>query len=282
MKQAIETTDSGKLKGKDLISVIILARNEENNLGKVLSSVKSALSNLYYQVVVVDDGSTDGTRDIALSHGVSVISHDINIGKGAAMKTGVNNSDGQIVVFLDGDGAHDPNDILKVVAPIQQGKADLVIGSRNMPGSIIPNSPVRRRLSNTLASWIISITVSFLLPLALTFNRGLRKFGFKPERAGQGSIKTSLPRSNKKWITDCTTGFRAIKRTGWQKLDLTSNGFEIETEMIFEAVRNGIIIFEVPISCNWDSQLSRLSILRDGLKTLKLLSLKLFKLIIYG
>jgi glycosyltransferase involved in cell wall biosynthesis len=282
MKQNMKTANSDNLKGNEIISVIILAKNEENNIDSVLTSVKLKLSKLCYQVIVIDDGSTDRTKDVALSHGVSVISHNINKGKGAAMKTGVVNSNGNIVVFIDGDGAHDPGDILKVVAPIQQGKADMVIGSRNMPGSIIPSSPLRRRLSNNLASQIISITVSYLLPLAFFFNRFLHKCGVKPPQTDSSTQKIRWRPSNKRWITDCTSGFRAIKTKSWWQLELSSDGFEIETEMIFEAIKDGMIIFEVPISCIWDSQSSHLSIIRDGSKTLKLLCFKLFKIIRYG
>ena len=80
-----------------------------------------------------------------------------------------------------------------------------------------------------------------------------------------------------KWIkiTDCTSGLRAITRESWQKLGLVSLGFQIETEMIYEAARNRLVIAEVPISCNWDSRFSRLSVIRDGLRTMKLLTGKM-------
>ncbi len=66
------------------------------------------------------------------------------------------------------------------------------------------------------------------------------------------------------------------ERESWQRLNLTAQGFEIETEMIYEAARNRVITTEAPIGCNWNSQLSRLSIFRDGLKTLRLLMAKLW------
>jgi hypothetical protein len=76
-------------------------------------------------------------------------------------------------------------------------------------------------------------------------------------------------------ISDCTSGFRAIKKEAWQKLDLISQGFQIETEMIYEAAKNNLTIAEVPISCNWNNRLSRLSIIKDGLRTSKLLTRKI-------
>ena len=202
---------------------------------------------------MVDDGSRDTTSQVARSNGAIVVSHEKNKGKGAAMKTGVENTTGNIIVFLDGDGAHDPQDIPGVITPILVGSADLVIGSRTLPESKVPSSSATRRLSNNLASFTISVIISLLLPIAMLFKCPI------------------------KWtrITDCTSGFRAIKRDAWQKLVLDSQGFSIETEMIYEAAKNKLTITEVPISCTWDSHLSRLSIMKDGLKTLNLLAKKL-------
>jgi len=232
-----------------LVSVIIPARNEAASLSSLVPKIKESLSSYPHEIIVVDDGSQDSTREIAQSNAAVVISHEKSLGKGAAMKTGAENAKGDILVFLDGDGAHNPRDIPIMIVPIVQGRADFVIGSRALPESKIPTSPLWRRLSNNLASFIISVTISFLLPRAAMF------------------------RWRAKWvkITDCTSGFRAIGKEGWQKLDLISQGFQIETEMIYEAVRNNLTLVEVPISCNWDSEASRLSIVRDGLETLKLL-----------
>ena len=245
-----------------LVSVIIPSRDEANSIGSLITKIKRGLSGYPYEIIVVDDGSKDETKEVARSNNTIVISYKKNLGKGAAMKTGVENAGGDIIVFLDGDGAHDPEDIPRVIAPILEGEADLVIGSRALPESEVSISPLTRRLSNNLASFIISIIVSFLLPLAIKLNRL-----FKPSESTQ---RTKLV-----WITDCTSGFRAITKEGWQKLDLVSQGFQIETEMIYEAVRNKLTIAQAPISCNWNSHFSHLSVPRDGLKTLSLLARKL-------
>ncbi len=203
---------------------------------------------------MVDDGSIDGTKEEASRTGAIVISHSQNMGKGSAMRTGVEQSEGSIIVFIDGDGAHNPEDIPCVIEPIIQGKADLVIGSRLLHGSKVPTAPLRRKLSNIVASVIISAIISFILPLVTLFRYTIRR----------------------RQITDCTSGFRAITREGWYGLGLKSGGFQVEVEMIYEAVKKELRITEVPISCNWNSQNSHLSIIRDGLRTVKLLSAKLY------
>jgi glycosyltransferase involved in cell wall biosynthesis len=241
--------------GDYLVSVVIPARNEATFLRHLIPRIKECLSRYQYEIIVVDDGSTDGTGDVARANHIKVVCHEKSLGKGAAMKAGAKYASGRAIVFLDGDGAHDPQEVPKVADAILQGRADLVIGSRALPGHKVPVAPVIRRFSNNLASFFISVIISFFLPLVTMFRCPLR------------------------WtrITDCTSGFRAIRKESWQKLNLMSQGFQIETEMLYEAARNKLTIVEVPISCNWNSQISRLFIVRDGLKTLKLLAGKLLR-----
>jgi len=236
-----------------LISIVISARDEEDSIGRIISGARETLLRQSHEIIVVNDGSVDRTVEIATSNGAILVSHEENRGKGAAMKAGAETARGEIIVFLDADGAHDPHDIPGVIAPILENKADLVIGSRALPESKVLFFSHMRRLSNNLASLGISGVILSLLPLVTLFKCPVRYIR----------------------ITDCTSGFRAVKKKGWHKLRLLSTGFEIETEMIYEAARNRLTIKDVPINCNWDSRLSRLSILRDGLKTLKLLTRKL-------
>ena len=253
--------------------------NTESFIADVVCKVRKYVD----QVIVVDDGSYDGTAKAARGDDVLVISCAKNLGKGAAMKIAAEaTSDADVIVFLDGDGQHDPEDIPKVIAPILQNGADLVIGSRFLRESKVSKSSVPRRLSNAAASFIISIVISFLLPLAILLNHliGSKKsLVSSPQSRAEASNPECLTQNSqlgtKKWITDCTSGFRAIRKDEWFKLDLDSQGFEIETEMIYEAVKSKLAIAEVPISCSWNIQLSHLSIFRDGLKTLKLLVEKL-------
>ncbi len=152
-----------------LISVIIPARNEANSIGSLISKIKRSLSEYPHETIVIDDSSEDGTEEIARSSGIIIVSHEKNLGKGAGMRTGVENAKGDIIIFLDGDGTHDPEDIPRVITPILEGEADLVIGSRALPESQVFISPLTRRLSNNLASFVISVIISFLSPLATLF-----------------------------------------------------------------------------------------------------------------
>ena len=236
------------------ISVIIPAKDEANSIGELIARTKMNLAKRRFEIIVIDDGSEDNTKEIAKNSCVMAISHVKTLGKGAAMKTGAAAASGDILVFLDGDGAHNPEDIPNVLAPILENRADLVIGSRDFRDSKTGGSYLPRRITNKLASLVTSIIVSFLLPLVTWF------------------------RCPVKWIAaeDAECGFKAISKEKWNQLSLVSQGFEIESEIIYEAAKNGFILSNVPISCNWTCRVSRLSIARDGLKTLGLLFSKLF------
>lgn len=235
------------------ISVIIPAKDEAKSIGELIARTKKSLAKHRVEIIVIDDGSEDDTKAVAESHDVIAISHNKTLGKGAAMKTGAYAATGDILVFLDGDGAHMPEDIPNVIAPVIQNKADLVVGSRDFRDSKTFGSYIPRRITNKLASFVTSIIVSILLPLAT-------------------SLKYPL-----KWIAveDAECGFKAIRKERWNHFNLVSQGFEIESEIIYEAAKNRLTVYSVPVSCNWDCRVSRLSIIRDGSKTLRLLFSKL-------
>ena len=238
---------------KEKVSVIIPAKDEANSICGLIARTKMSLAEHKLEIIVVDDGSKDDTKKIAKSGGAIAIPHVETLGKGAAMKSGALAATGDILVFLDGDGAHNPEDIPRMIAPVLENRADLIIGSRDLRGSRTFGSYLPRRIANKLASFVTSIIISFLLPLVASF------------------------KSPMKWIRveDAECGFKAMSKDKWCQLNLVSQGFEIESEVIYEAAKNRQIIHNVPISCNWDSKISRLSIVRDGLKTLRLLSSKL-------
>ncbi len=113
-----------------LISVVIPAYNEENGIGSTLDKVKDVLTarGIAFEVLVVNDGSTDATARIAAEKGATVISHPYNIGNGASVKTGLRNAKGDLVVLLDADGQHPPETLPELLKHIPE--YDMVVGAR--------------------------------------------------------------------------------------------------------------------------------------------------------
>ena len=261
------------------IVAVIPCFNTEQTIGEVVVNAQKYVD----EVIVVDDGSSDNTTEAARNSGAIIIKHDKNRGKGAVMKNAAKIADCDILVFIDGDGQHDAEEIPKLLKPIIEGKADFVIGSRFSLKSTTLNRPLLRNMANKLASFIISFIISFLQPIARIINRNS---GFAKNTKGkeEKSNNISYVKSTGyrvlsgrfKWVSDCTSGFTAMKRDNWETLDLISDGFQIETEMIFEQAKNGYVIAEVPITCLWNGSSSKLSIMKDGFNTLILLIRKLF------
>src|SRR4051812_42261286 len=112
------------------VSVVIPTRDEEGLIAAIVEAVRPHAT----EILVVDGHSTDRTREIAAACGARVIL-DAGRGKGEALRRSFTEARGEILVFIDADGSHDPNDIPRLVAPIRQGQAELVIGSRTRGGS---------------------------------------------------------------------------------------------------------------------------------------------------
>ena len=134
------------------LSIILPAKDEAAALPQLLSG----LSKLHPQaeLIVVDDGSTDSTADIAKAHGARVVRHPYPIGNGAAIKSGARAATGDILVFMDGDGQHDVDDIRVLLDKLQTG-FDMVVGARNSASQATLGRNVANRLYNRLASWVV-------------------------------------------------------------------------------------------------------------------------------
>ena len=264
-------------KNKNASNVRVIAAIPCFNTQDYIADVVTKTKKYVDEVIVIDDGSTDMTADVARSAGARVISHDKNRGKGAAMKTAAESAECSILVFIDGDGQHDPEEIPKLLEPIIQGNADFVIGSRYLVGSKLTHNPLTRKTANATASFVISCVISIIQPVSHFYSRRPLQQKTHASSSGTNPKKPNyrILNGRLKWITDCTSGFTAMKKNNWNKLNLVSNGFQIETEMIFEQSKNGFIIAEIPISCKWGETASKLSIAKDGLKTLFLLLRKL-------
>ena len=121
------------------ISVIIPCYNEDHTILKVIKSVHESLNRYEYEIILVDDGSTDNTKELLEEYSrsdekVEVIYHDINSGKGSSLRTGFNAAIGDVVIIQDADLEYDPSEYSKLFKPIQDGKADVVYGSRFKSG----------------------------------------------------------------------------------------------------------------------------------------------------
>ena len=193
---------------------IIPAYNEEGSIAKVVLQAKQYVDN----VIVCDDGSSDMTFTIARALGVRVIRHAVNQGKGATFRTlskEVVELSPDIIVTLDGDGQHDPQDIPMLLKPIEAGECDVVVGSRYVDGGKM-NAPFYRKV-------------------------GLRVINFLFRRAAGGLIK------------DTQSGFRAYSQKAFDFLmQCDAKGYGIEGEQLVFAARNGLRVMEVPISIKYN------------------------------
>jgi glycosyltransferase involved in cell wall biosynthesis len=166
-------------------------------------------------VIVVDDGSTDKTSEIAELAGAELIKHKINKGKGKTLETGFKAAEGaEIIVTLDGDGQHRAEEIPKLLEPIIDGTADIVNGSRYLNGKE-KNTPTYRRVGQTVLDKATNINA----------------------------------RSN---ITDSQSGFRAFAKYTIPAFKFKESGYGIESEMIMEASNAGFKIKEVEIGVRYD------------------------------
>jgi glycosyltransferase involved in cell wall biosynthesis len=188
-----------------MVTAIIPALNEEESIGQVLAAVPAGVVD---EVLVVDGGSSDATVAIAQAGRARVV-HEPRRGYGQACATGVAAAQGDIVLFLDADGADDPTQIPDLLAPLQGNRADMVLGSR-LAGEIAAGAmPYHQRFGNRLAAWLIR-----------------RLYGLE--------------------LTDLSP-FRALGRRSLLALEMEDMGYGWPTEMIVKAARKGWQVVEIPV-----------------------------------
>jgi glycosyltransferase involved in cell wall biosynthesis len=187
------------------VAVVIPAFQAAETLGQVISQI--ALPSA--RVIVVDDGSTDGTGDRGLGAGAIVLTHPRNRGKGAALRTGVARAiaDGaEVIVTIDADGQHPAAEIPRLLEPIATGAADLVLGARARNGTM----PVSRRLTNWLSATLAS-------------------------------------RIGRQRVEDAQTGFRAFTRALAERVQPLGDRYEFEANFLLEALRAGYRVTSVEV-----------------------------------
>ena len=133
------------------VSIVLPAKNESAAISQTIAQIQQL--KLAHEIIVVNDGSTDNTKQIAEAAGAKVVTHPYSKGNGAAIKTGARSATGDIIVFMDADGQHDPQDILKLLEKINQGY-DLVVGARQKGSQASVGRGVANALYNNLATYM--------------------------------------------------------------------------------------------------------------------------------
>ena len=192
------------------IVVVIPAYNEAAVIGQVIASIPRTVDEMDVVCLVVDDGSVDNTADIARSHGAITLRHIVNLGVGAATRTGLRGAkelDPEVVVTIDADGQHDPGEISSLVRCLVENHHDVVIGSRILQPD---GMPITRIGANLLLN-------------AITF-------------VVYGKV-----------VSDSQSGFKAFNRRSLNIIELNSAGYEICSEIIGEIVRNQLNYRSLPV-----------------------------------
>lgn len=221
MKQPSHPSQETKLK----VIAGIPCFNTESSIADVVSKAKKYVD----QVIVIDDGSHDGTAEAARAAGALVTNHGTNRGYGKAIKScfeAAKANNANVLVILDGDGQHKPDEIPLLLAPILKGEADLIIGSRFLTKDV--NMPRYRKFG-------ISV-------ITLLWNLGSRTK-----------------------VSDAQSGFRAYSREAFQSFSLAEKGMSVSIETLENARRKGAIIKEIPTSCLYVPSTFNLKAIRHGL-----------------
>lgn len=134
------------------VSIVIPAYNETAALEELLPKVRTLMTDA--EIIVVDDGSRNPPTDVCRRHDIQLIEHPRNLGNGAAIKTGARRAQGEVLVFMDGDGQHDPEDIPRLLAMLDEG-FDMVVGARGRRSQANVGRGIANRIYNKLASLIV-------------------------------------------------------------------------------------------------------------------------------
>ena len=209
------------------ITAAIPCYNEEQFIGDLVLQTRRLVD----QVIVVNDGSQDGTSSVARAAGAMVVDHSVNKGYGQAIMScfqAARATGSDILVTLDGDNQHSPEEITTLIGPILRGEADIVIGSRLLKESPQTNMQRYRRFGIRAITWLCNV----------------------------GSpVK----------VTDSQSGFRAYRMSVLESVTLTNRGMGVSVEMLIKAREKGFVIHELPISCRYHRRSSKQNPVTHGL-----------------
>jgi glycosyltransferase involved in cell wall biosynthesis len=200
-------------RNKPLVVGAIPAYNEEKTIAKVILLAQKHVD----KVIVCDDGSTDMTTEIAERLGADVVRHSRNLGYGAAIQSLFRRArelGADIMVTLDGDGQHDPEEIPALIKPVLKDDVDIAVGSRFLDKKQIESIPLYRRLGIQ----------------AITKLAGI---------------------ATRNEMSDAQHGFRAYGRKALEGLEVSENGMGVSVEILMKARERGLRVMEVPIGCNY-------------------------------
>lgn len=197
------------------LSIIVPVCNEEKTISEVIERAKKTKINYAKEIIIVDDFSTDNTRNILnkiKDKSVKILYHTKNMGKGAAIRTGLKNSTGEIILIQDADLEYNPDEYKKLLKPITENKAKVVYGSRV--------EAIRKNIKNMYKLHYIGNLFLTLITNVL--------YGTK--------------------ITDMETGYKVFRKEVIKSINLKANRFDFEPEITAKILRKGYKIYEVPIS----------------------------------
>jgi len=219
-------------------AAIVPAYNAAPFIEPVLASISRHIP--ARNIVVVDDGSIDGTAEAARRCGARVVRHEANRGKGAAVRTAqhivASLSDIDAFIMLDADGQHDPAEIPRFAEEFAKGNADLIVGDRL---AAVGAMPAIRVFTNRLTSAVVSL------------------------RAGQR-------------IPDSQNGYRLIRASLFARLELVTSRYEIDSEIVIKACRSGGRVASIPVRTIYGSEKSAIHPLRDTFRFIALVTRSLF------
>lgn len=217
------------------LSIIIPVFNEEKTILKILERLKKANIPVENEIIVVDDGSTDGTREkLKRVKGAKILLHKKNQGKGAAVKTGIKASSGDYIIIQDADLEYNPNEIENLLKPILEKKTDVVYGTRlNRLPHLKKEEAKHLFIMHYFGNRFLSLVASILY--------------------GQ-------------WLTDMETCYKLFPKKAVSSIKLNARGFEFEPEVTAKLLKEGYKIMEVSITANprgYDEG-KKLNTIKDG------------------